>query len=46
MGVTGLSSPVVGRDRELAALGLPGSLRRGRGQVVSIVAKPGSGSLA
>jgi tetratricopeptide (TPR) repeat protein len=44
MGVTGLSSPVVGRDRELAALSAClEDLRRGRGQVVSIVGEAGIG---
>jgi class 3 adenylate cyclase/tetratricopeptide (TPR) repeat protein len=44
MGVTGLSSPVVGRDREMAALSAClEDLRRGRGQVVSIVGEAGIG---
>jgi len=44
MGVTGLSSPVVGRDRELTALSVClEDLRRGRGQVVSIVGEAGIG---
>lgn len=43
-GVTGLSSPVVGRDRELAALSAClEDLRLGRGQVVSIVGEAGLG---
>jgi adenylate cyclase len=44
MGITGLSSPVVGRDREQAALSAClEDLRRGRGQVVSIVGEAGIG---
>jgi tetratricopeptide (TPR) repeat protein len=44
MGVTGLSSPVVGRDRELATLSAClEDLGRGRGQVVSIVGEAGIG---
>lgn len=44
VGVTGLSSPVVGRDREQAALSAClEDLRRGRGQVVSIVGEAGIG---
>ncbi len=44
VGVTGLSSPIVGRDRELAALSAClEDLRHGRGQVVSIVGEAGIG---
>ena len=40
VGVTGLSSAVVGRDQEQAAISAcRGDLRRGRGQVVSIVGR-------
>jgi class 3 adenylate cyclase/tetratricopeptide (TPR) repeat protein len=43
-GITGLSSPVVGRDRELAALQRCGEeLARGRGQIVSIIGEAGIG---
>ncbi len=43
-GITGLSSPVVGRDREIAALRRCGEeLARGRGQIVSIIGEAGIG---
>ena len=43
-GITGLSSPVVGRDRELAALQrCAEDLGRGRGQIVSILGEAGIG---
>jgi class 3 adenylate cyclase/tetratricopeptide (TPR) repeat protein len=43
-GVPGLSSPVVGRDREVAALrSCVDELRRGRGQVVFLVGEAGIG---
>ena len=43
-GIPGLSSPIVGRDSELASLrGCIEDLRRGRGQVVSIVGEAGIG---
>jgi class 3 adenylate cyclase len=43
-GVPGLSSPVVGRDREIAALRARiDELRRGRGQVVFLVGEAGMG---
>jgi class 3 adenylate cyclase/tetratricopeptide (TPR) repeat protein len=43
-GVTGLSSPVVGRDRELEALRRCGEeLAHGRGQIVSILGEAGIG---
>ncbi len=43
-GVPGLSSPVVGRDREIAALrARVDELRRGRGQVVFLVGEAGIG---
>ncbi len=43
-GIPGLSSPVVGRDAEMAALrSSVEDLRRGRGQVVSIVGEAGIG---
>src|SRR5262245_18570100 len=43
-GSTGLSSPVVGRDRELSALlGCADDLVRGRGQIVFLVGEAGLG---
>ena len=43
-GITGLSSPVVGRDREIAVLHRCGEeLARGRGQIVSITGEAGIG---
>ena len=43
-GITGLSSPVVGRDRELTALHrCAEELARGRGQIVSITGEAGIG---
>jgi class 3 adenylate cyclase/tetratricopeptide (TPR) repeat protein len=43
-GIPGLASPVVGRDGELAALrACVEDLRRGRGQVVSIIGEAGIG---
>ncbi len=43
-GIPGLSSPVVGRDREMAALwACVEDLRRGRGQIVSLVGEAGIG---
>ena len=43
-GIPGLSSPVVGRDRELATLwSCVEDLRRGRGQIVAIIGDAGIG---